>query len=138
MALAHPNMTEVEGKLGKEVVKLVLDSARNGDISDSQMGSIAQKLGRDLDGPNQVFGNHIRRMERDRFAASDTLLKCILSDWWGEELYELSSEEALSKLVQTCQDPEVALRPLANQLQSTGAGDGSPSQLLGAIQGEER
>ena len=135
----HPSyMPVVEGKLGKEVVKLMLDSARNGDISDTQLASIADKLGRDLDGPNVIFGNHIRRMERDRFAASYTLLKCILSDWWGEELYELSSEEALSKLVQTFQDPEVALRPLANQLQSTGAGDGSASQLLGAIQGEER
>ena len=138
MALAHPNMTEVEGKLGKEVVKLVLDSARNGDISDSQMGSIAQKLGRDLDGPNQVFGNHIRRMERDRFAASDTLLKCILSDWWNTELYDLSPEVALSKLVQTCQDPDVALRPLAKQLQSLSAGEGSPRQLPGEIEGEER
>ena len=138
MALVHPYMTEVEVKLGKEVVKLMLDSARNGDISDSQMGSIAQKLGSNLDGPNQVFGNHSRRMERDRFAASDTLLKCTLSDWWGAELYDLSPEGALSKLVQICQDPDIALRPLAKQLQSMSAEQGSPRQLLGEIQGKER
>ena len=135
----HPsNMSEVEGKLGKEVVKLMLDSARNGDISDVQMSSVAEKLGRDLDGPNVIIGNHCRRMERDRFAASDTLLKCILSDWWGSgELYDLPPEAALSKLVQICQDPDIALRPLAKQLQSLSTGEVNPRQL-GEIQGEER
>ena len=64
MALAHPNMTEVEGKLGKEVVKLMLDSARSGNISDSQLASIADKLGRNLDGPNVIIGNHKRIMAR--------------------------------------------------------------------------
>ena len=40
----HPSyMPVVEGKLGKEVVKLMLDSARNGDISDTQLASIADK-----------------------------------------------------------------------------------------------
>ena len=43
-------MLPVEEKLGKEVVKLMLDAARNGDISDSQLASIADKLGRDLGG----------------------------------------------------------------------------------------
>ena len=135
--MAHQTyyMLEVEGKLGNDVVNLMLDSARNGEISDAQLASIANKLGRDLDGPNVIFGNHSRRMERDRFAASDTLLKCILSDWWGSgELYDLSPEVALSKLVQTCQDPNVALRPLAKKLQSLSAGEVSPCQL-GEIQG---
>ena len=135
----HPSyMSEVEGKLGKEVVKLMLDSARSGDISDPQLASIAEKLGRDLDGPNVIIGNHMRQMEHDRFAASDTLLKCILSDWWNTELYDLSPEAALSKLVQTCQDPDVALRPLAKKLQSMGAREDSPRQLPGEIEGEER
>ena len=131
-------MSEVEEKLGKEVVKLMLDSARNGDISDSQLASIADKLGRDLDGANIIIGNHSRRMERERFAASDTLLKCILSDWWGSgELYDLPPEAALSKLVQICQDPDIALRPLAKQIQSLSTGEDGPRQL-GEIQGEER
>ena len=131
-------MPEVEEKLGNEVVKLMLDSARNGDISDSQLASIADKLGRDLDGANIIIGNHSRRMERERFAASDTLLKCILSDWWGSgELYDLPPEAALSKLVQICQDPDIALRPLAKQIQSLSTGEDGPRQL-GEIQGEER
>ena len=134
----HPSyMPVVEGKLGKEVVKLMLDSARNGDISDTQLASIADKLGRDLDGPNIIFGNHNRRMERDRLAASDTLLKCILSDWWSAELYVLPLEEALSKMVEVCQDPDVALRPLAKQLEEAAGRECSPQQL-GDTQGEER
>ena len=135
----HPSyMPDVEGKLGKEVVKLMLASARNGDISDAHLASIADKLGRDLNGPNTIIGNHSRRMERERFAASDTLLKCILSDWWGRgELYDLHPEAALSKIVQICQDPDIALRPLAKQLQKLSTGEGSPRQL-GEIQGEER
>ena len=130
-------MPEVEGKLGKETVKLMLDSARDGDISDSQMSSIAEKLGRNIDGPNIIFGNHRRQMERDRFATSDTLLKCILSDWWGVKLYDMSTGEALSKMVQVCQDPDIALRPLAKQLSEATAREHRP-QLLTDGQGEER
>ena len=133
----HHYMPEVEEKLGKEVVKLMLDSARNGDISDAQLASIADKLGRDLDGPNTIFGNHSRRMERDRFAASDTLLKCVLSDWWDGELYDMSAEEALSKMVQIFQDPDVALRPLAKQLEEAAVIERTPHQL-GYTRGEER
>ena len=132
-------MPEVEEKLGKEKVKLILDSARNGDISDSQLSSIADKLGRNLDGPNVVFGNHRRRMERDRFAASDLLLKSILSDWWDTgELYDLSPEEALSKMVETFQDPDINLRPLAKQLKGADGPRGLDLQRLGDIQGERR
>ena len=66
------------------------------------------------------------------------VIKCILSDWWGSgELYDLSPEEALSKLVQICQDPDVYLRPLAKQLENLSTGKVSPRQL-GEIQGEER
>ena len=131
----HPTyMPEVEGKLGKDVVKLMLDSARNGDISDSQLVSIADKLGRDLDGPNVIFGNHDCRMERPPLAARDTLLKFILSDWWGAELYNLSSEVALSKLVKVCEDPDVALRPLAKQLGEAAGKQCSTHDT----QGEER
>ena len=130
-------MPEVEGKLGKETVKLMLDAARNGDISDSQISGIAEKLGRDLDGPNIIFGNHRRRMERDRYAASDTLLKCIFSDWWSIRLYDMSAGEALSKMVQVCQDPDVDLRPLAKKLSEAAGRECSP-QLLSDGRGEER
>ena len=116
MAFYQANMQEVEEKLGANIVKLILDSARNGDISDEQMASIADKLGRDLDGPNVIFGGHKRRFERDKHAKSETLLKGIFSDWWMAQLYDLPYEEALSKMVKIFQDPDVDLRPLAKKL----------------------
>ena len=68
MAFYQANMQKVEEKLGANIVKLMLDSARNGDISDEQMASIADKLGRDLDGPNVIFGGHKLRFERAKQA----------------------------------------------------------------------
>ena len=116
MAFYQANMQEVEEKLRANIVKLMLDSARNGDISDEQMASIADKLGRDLGGPNVIFGGHKLRFERDKQAKSDTLLKGIFSDWWMAQLYDLPYEEALSKMGKIFQDPDVDLRPLAKKL----------------------
>ena len=130
----HPsNIPYVEEKLGKVRVKLILDSARNGDISDDQMASIAEKLGRNLGSSNIILGNHKRLVERDRFAKSDTMLRCILSDWWGVELYDMSPEEALSKLVQICRDPDVDLRPLAKKLQSVCTAEPSPAERVQSL-----
>ena len=105
---------EVEGRLGKQAVKLLLDSARNGDISDDQMDSIADLLGRQPGEPNVVFGRHKQRRHRDM--DWHVMLKYILCDWWQYELFELTNEKALQKLVNVCQDSNVALRPLAKAL----------------------
>ena len=112
------NFHKVEEKLGKQAVKLLLDSAINGDISDNQMDSIADLLGRQPDPsePNDVFGRHRQRMERDRDKDRHVMLKYILCDWWQYELFELSNEKALQKIVNVCQDSNVALRPLAMAL----------------------
>ena len=50
----------------------------------------------------------------------------------------MSAEDALSKLVQICQDPDIALRPLAKQLQNMGARPDSLCHLMSEVQGEER
>ena len=128
MAFYQANMQEVEEKLGANIVKLMLDSARNGDISDEQMASIADKLGRDLDGPNVIFGGHKLRFERDKQAKSDTLLKGIFSDWWMAQLYDLPYEKALSKIGKIFQDPDVDLRPLAKKLMDATGGKQGPQQ----------
>ena len=128
MAFYHTNMQKVEEKLGANIVKLMLDSARNGDISDEQMASIADKLGRDLDGPNVIFGGHKRRFERDKQAKSDILLKGIFSDWWMAQLYDLPYEKVLSKIGKIFQDPDVDLRPLAKKLMDATGGKQGPQQ----------
>ena len=118
-------MPDVEERLGKATVKLMLDCARNGDISDSQMSDIATNLGKNLDGPNRVFGNHKRRKERDPNAASDMMLKSILSDWYEYEFCDMPSGEALSKMVEIFRGPDIDLRSLADQLEAV--------QLEGAV-----
>ena len=60
----HPYTRDIEDKLGKEVVKVILDSARNGDISDSTLLSIARKLGEDLGGPNLVSRIHTKESRK--------------------------------------------------------------------------
>ena len=126
MAFCQANMQKVEEKLGANIVKLMLDSARNGDISDEQMASIADKLGRDLDGPNVIFAGHKRRFERDKHAKSDTLLKGIFSEWWNKQLYDLPHEEAVSMLLNVFRDPDVDLRPLAKKLMDAAGGKRGP------------
>ena len=110
---------DVEERLGKQTVKLLLDSARNGDISDDQMDCIAELLGRQPGGPNEVFGKHRQRMERDRDKDKHVMLKNILCDWWQFGLFELSSEKAFEKIVKVCQDSNVSLLPLAKALKKT-------------------
>ena len=116
--MSMANFHKVEEKLGKQAVKLLLDSARNGDISDDHMNCIADLLGRQPDPsePNDVFGRHRQRMERDRDKDRHVMLKYILCDWWLFDLFELTNEKALEKLVNVCQDSNVALRPLAKAL----------------------
>ena len=117
--MAH--FRQVEERLGKGAVKLLLDSARNGDISDDQMDCIADLLGRGRQPgePNNVFGRHRQRMERDRDKDKHTMLKYILCDWWQFHLFELTSEKALKKIVKVCQDSNVSLLPLAKALKET-------------------
>ena len=109
---------EVEKRLGKQAVKLLLDSARNGDIRDDQMDSIADLLGRQPGPgePNDVFGRHRQRMERDRDKDWHVMLKYILCDWWQYDLFELTNKKALEKIVKVCQDSNVRLLPLAKAL----------------------
>ena len=83
------------------------------------MNCIADLLGRHPGQPNDVFGRHRQRMERDRDKDKHVMLKYILCDWWQFGLFELTNEKALEKIVQVCQDSNVALLPLAKALQET-------------------
>ena len=58
-------------------------------------------------------------MERDRDKDRHVMLKYILCDWWQFDLFELTNEEALEKIVKVCQDSNVALLPLAKALKET-------------------
>ena len=115
--MSMANFHQAEERLGKEAVKLLLDSARNGDISNDQMECIADLLGRQPGEPNNVFGRHRQRMENYKDKEKHAMLKYILCDWWQFDLFELTSEKALQKIVIVCQD--VSLLPLAKALKGT-------------------
>ena len=126
--MSMANFHQVEGMLGKWAVKLLLDSARNGDISNDQMECIADLLGRQPGEPNNVFGRHRQRMEDYKDKEKHAMLKYILCDWWQFDLFELTSEKALQKIVIVCQD--VSLLPLAKALKGTRQAQSKNKVLL--------
>ena len=114
MALAY--MSNVEKRLGKDVVKVMLDSALSGEISDDKMKNIALELGNLSGRPNVVFGNHVQKMGRNNDITSGTALREILCDWWNDHLYDISQVEAINNLIQIFQMDNIGLRPLAKNL----------------------
>ena len=89
---------EVKEKLGKEVVKMILDAVESAEITKQKMGDTAQGLG------PKVRGSHSRQNESD-----SAEMRKILSDWYQDKLYDMSGV-ALFKSEDNC------LKPLALRL----------------------
>ena len=108
---------EVDSLLGKECITKLLNHVRGGNMSDDQMRYFVEQLGElsEID-PNVLFGNHIRRMTRERDRRQDTELLQVMYDWWTNKLCEMTQGEALDILVRALSQPEVNCRHLANQL----------------------
>ena len=108
---------EVERLLGKECMTKLLNYVRGGKMSDDQMRDFVEQLGElsEID-PNVLFGNHIRRMNRERDRRQDTELLQVMYDWWESKLCEMTQEQALDILVRALSQPEVNCKHLANQL----------------------
>ena len=103
--------TEVKQKLGEDVRSAILSSAEDGTISANIMQDIAYKLHR------SIGGNHKIRVACGE-PCDKTEMRHILGDWWEKELFQLTSREALQRLVAIFEDPDVDLRPLAMQLRN--------------------
>ena len=59
-----------------------------------------------------VNGNHVRRG-----AVGDMPgMRCILSDWYTQEMQMMKRGNALNKLVRVFEDGDVDLKPLASQI----------------------
>ena len=108
---------EVESLLGKECITKLLNHVRGGKMSDDQMKCFVEQLGElsEID-PNVLFGNHIRRMNRERDRRHDIELLQVMSDWWESKLCEMTQDEATNILVRALSQPEVNCKYLANQL----------------------
>ena len=55
-------------------------------------------------------------MERER-PGKEAEVRSILSDWWGEQLFDMSRKTALEKLIVVFACPEVSIKPLAKNLE---------------------
>ena len=110
---------EVEGLLGKECVTKLCYHVMGGEMSEDELKYFVQHLGElsntNSEAPNVLYGNHLRRMRRyDR--RYDLELLEVLSDWWGESLFEMTLSQALNILVKALCKPEVNCQLLAEEL----------------------
>ena len=110
---------EVESLLGQECINILLNHVRGGKMDDDQMRHFVEHLGElsEMD-PNVLFGNHMRRMGRDKERRQDTELLQAMNDWWENSLREMTQDRAMDILVQALSKPEVNCKHLVNQLSS--------------------
>ena len=110
----------VEGLLGKDVIACIFEYVRQGMINEQQISDIARLLESDksVDQPNILFGNHKRRMARDRNRASDEEMREILSDWWNISCYQMTRETAMDALIKALSHSDVNCRPLVARILS--------------------
>ena len=111
---------EVENLLGKECITKLVNHVRGGRMSEDQLKCFVQHLGElsntDPEAPNVLYGNHMRRMSQSKDRRHDIELREVMSDWWGESLFELTQSQALDILVRALSQPEVSAREFAVRL----------------------
>ena len=108
---------EVENLLGKDCLTKLLNFVRGGKMTDDQMKNFVEHLGEisEID-PNVLFGNHVRRMSRDKERRQDTELLQVMYDWWENRLCEMTRDRAMDILVKALSHPNVNCRNLAIEI----------------------
>ena len=75
-------------------------------MSNDQLKCFVEHLGElSQINPNVLFGNHIRRMNRDR--RQDIELLQVMHDWWESKLCEMTQDKAMDILIRALSQPEV-------------------------------
>ena len=97
---------EAKKILGRAAFTLLCTAASEDRIDEQKMRDISVKL------HPEVGGNHRRRGGR----SDDVEMRELLSDWYQLEMFEMTRESALGKLVDTLEDSTVNLRPQAKEL----------------------
>ena len=101
MATHHKN---VSNKLGDNVVR-ILGNVAEGEMTDDHLKEFTRQLGETPDGCNSLLGKHNRRMERNRYRDMRAEMNEVLSDWYNNELHELTKKDAIHKLVAIFKSP---------------------------------
>ena len=111
----------VEDKLGEDVVNEIIDHVQNGLMSDQNMTDFAKRLGKlanDPEAANVLYGQHMMRMERSRNRNNSSEMMAILSDWWNHELFNMTTDDALKKLIKIFKSRDLLFKPLATKLET--------------------
>ena len=89
-------------------------------MSADQLKYFVQHLGElsntDLEAPNVLYGNHMRRMSQNKDRPFDIELLEVLSDWYNVSLFAMTQSQALDILVRALSQPEVSAHELAVRL----------------------
>ena len=100
-------LEDVKRKLGEGVVKEMTESCDAETFPSEKLSSFALRLCEN----SVVYGNHERRKKDGAVE-----LKAILCDWWNEELFEMTTDAALERLVNVLEHPDVNVKPLAAKI----------------------
>ena len=107
---------KVKERLGEKFVGKIHDHAVT--ISDDDLRELASQLGKIPGGvPNRVLGDYSRRMERNQNKSKQVLLREMLSVWWNEELYDMSTEAGRNKLINIFKSDTITGRDIVAKLE---------------------
>ena len=82
---------------GSDNIDLLRGHVQGGNVTKEDITEFAELLGNNNE-PNRILGNHKRRMEQKNEGRYDVEVMEILNDWWNEELFDLSTDDAYQKL----------------------------------------
>ena len=120
---------DVKRKLGDKVVKEMMEYCDAEIFPSEKLPYFALHLCE----KKLVFGEHSRRkLCGDKQGAVE--LKAILCDWYNEELFDMTTDAALERLVNVLEHPDVNVKPLAAKIkkewdqlgENLSAGKGTP------------
>ena len=104
-------MDNIRKLLGQEPIDLVLDFAKAGRMNQEKLCEIGRQLGAG------VLGRHKLRRERGRVEDYEVEMRHMFEDWYQEESYGMTSEEAQQKLIGIFQHRDVSLEDVAERFQ---------------------
>ena len=111
---------QVAKKLGEPVVDDIIRYVQSGHVSDQNLKDFAQqigKVGNDPNVANVLFGSHVSRMEREKNRDKSAEMRAILSEWWNQELHDMTAEDALTKLIRIFNNSQLGFKDLAKSLE---------------------